>query len=173
MSGTVKAGLVFGIVAIASSVGAVLLPLGPVNYFVALVSLLAIGWGAGYTAAKTAPAGTGSGIGRGATAGALAGLVVLIASVIAFTLIANNDTFRLALRDALEQTPQFNEPGINPVAAANLVGAGTGLFLGLITLVLLTIGGIVGGLSWRGVPSVANTSQGMYGAGDDARARRS
>ncbi len=171
MSSTVKAGLVFGIAAVAASVGAVLLPFGPVNYFVALISLVALGWGAGYTAAKSAPPGTGRGIGRGATAGALAGIVVLIVSVIAFALIANIEPFRSALRDAMEQTPQINEPGVNPVVAANLTGAGAGFCLGLINLVLLTIGGIAGGLTWRGVPSVGNTGDGGYGASDDPSAR--
>lgn len=157
MTGTLRAGIVFGIAALVAFVAGLVIPLPVINVLVAYGALLVLGGGAGYTAAKTAAPGTGRGSGRGAIAGAIAGVVVLILSTVALALVENVAAVRLALRDALAQTPQMNEPGLNPLVAANLAGAGSGLFLGLINLIVLVIGGIIGGALWRGAPDVTDT----------------
>lgn len=163
-----RIGLVFGLAATFAFAAGLFLPLPPLNFLLAFVSVLALGWGAGYTAAKTTGTSAGAGIGRGATAGALAGGVVLVISVLVFLLLANTPFVRDLFREVLQQNPGIVDPNtgeptsVDPTIAALIGGAGGGFCLGLINLILMFVGGAVGGMLWRGVPSVANTGAGAY-----------
>jgi hypothetical protein len=163
MSNTVRAGVIFGIAAVVAFIGGLFFPLPPLNYVLAFGSMIALGWGAGYTAAKTAPVGSERGVGRGATAGLIAGGVMLIASVIIFALLANLSPIREAISAAVQQQgvvdPNTGNPtSVDPTAATLSTGAGAGFCLGLINLLLLAAGGAVGGFLWRGVPSSGATT---------------
>lgn len=162
-----RIGLVFGLAALAFAAG-LFVPLPPLNFLLAFGSVLVLGWGAGYTAAKTTGTQAGAGIGRGATAGGVAGGLVLVTSVIVFFLLANTAVFQQIFREVFQQNPGIvdsntGEPtSVDPTIAALIGGAGGSFCLDLINLILMFVGGAVGGMLWRGVPSVANTGAGAY-----------
>lgn len=166
----IRIGAIFGIAATLAATAAFLIPLGGFQLLIAFVSLIALGWGVGYTAAKTTGDAAGNGIGRGAAAGAIAGTVVLIISTLSFLALANSAFIQQAMAEALQQSQGVVDPNgaqptsIDPVTATIIGGAGGGFCIGLISLVLMFISGAVGGLMWKGVPSIANTGQGAYGA---------
>jgi hypothetical protein len=151
MSGTVRAGLLFGVAATLAFIGSTLLPIPCLN----VLSVIALGWGAGYTAAKTTGAGPGQGTGRGFAAGAISGLIVLLGTVIAFVLLANTELFQQQLQSQLTQNPAFADSGIDPSTFGSAVGVGIGLFCGFINFVLMMIAGAIGGLMWKGTPAAA------------------
>lgn len=161
MSGTVRAGLVFGLAALLAFIGGTLLnALIPcVGFIVAIVSVIALGWGAGQTAAKTTNAAQGQGTGRGATAGAIGGTVLLIGSVIAFLALSSVITslpgFEDQLQQALQQNPDAN---IDPNDAGAFLGIGFGVVgfgCGIMNFVLMLIGGLIGGAMWKGTGGTA------------------
>lgn len=164
MSGTVRTGIVFGIAAVVAFIAGFMFPLPPLNFLLAFGSMLALGWGAGYTAAKIAEPGTGRGIGRGATAGLIAGAVVLALSTLLFGLLAT-PAARQALAEMVQPDAQVVDPsGAESVSADFVIatfvgGSGAGFCLGLVNLILLAVGGAIGGLSWRGIPSSAPQSE--------------
>ncbi len=165
----IRTGVIFGVLAALAFTAGLFIPLGGFQFFIAFGALIALGWGAGYTAAKTGT-GPGRGIGRGAAAGAIAGAVVLVLSTLAFLVVANTAFFQDLVREALQQNPGIVDPNtgqptsVDPTTAALIGGAGGGFCLGLISLVLMFIGGAIGGLMWKGVPSIANTGGGAYGS---------
>lgn len=159
MSGTVRAGLIFGLGAIFAFIGSILLAgiLPCINFVIAFISLIALGWGAGNTAAKTTGAGPGQGVGRGLTAGAIAGAVVLIGSILAFLLIQYlpgvSEQVNLAIQEAAQQNPDAGD-----VDAGAVLGLGLGIVgfgCGIINFILMLIGGAIGGLMWKGTPAAA------------------
>jgi hypothetical protein len=155
MSGTVRAGLVFGLAGVFAFLGGLLLPIPCVNMVLAFGSLIALGWGAGNTAAKTTGAGPGQGVGRGLTAGAIAGTIVLIGSVLVFLLIQYipgvRDQVNLAMQQAAQQNPEAGN-----VDAGAMLGLGLGIAgfaCGVINFILMLIGGAIGGMMWKGTPA--------------------
>jgi hypothetical protein len=152
MSGTVRAGLVFGLGAALAFLGSTMLPIPCLN----IISVIALGWGAGYTAAKTTGAGPGQGTGRGLTAGAIAGVIVLLGTAIGFLVLTNTPAFQQQLQAQLAQNPAFGESGIDPSTFGSALGVGIGLFCGFINFVLMLIAGAIGGLMWKGTPAAAN-----------------
>jgi hypothetical protein len=158
MSGTVRAGLVFGIAGVFAFLGGLILPIPCLNIVLAFGSLIALGWGAGKTAAKTTGAGPGQGTGRGLTAGAIAGTIVLIGSVLVFLLVQYIPGFQAMISQALQQAAQQN-PEVGDVDLGSALGLGLGLagfMCGIINFILMLIGGAIGGLMWKGTPSTAN-----------------
>ncbi|WP_152541377.1 hypothetical protein [Kallotenue papyrolyticum] len=161
MSGLLRAGLLFGLAATLAFVGGLLLPIGCVNVLIAFASVIALGWGAGYTAAKTSGAGRGQGVGRGLTAGAIAGLIALIGTLIALIVLGNvlrnQPGFEAALRQQLElmmpQNPEVGDIDLEAVTGLAFVIAGFGC--GLINFLLMLLGGALGGLMWRGAQQAA------------------
>lgn len=168
----IRTGVIFGVVAALAFAAGLFIPLGGFQFLIAFGALVALGWGAGYTGAKTAAAGTGRGIGRGAATGAIAGAVVLVLSTLAFLVVANTEFFQDLVREALQQNPGIVDPNtgqptsVDPTTAALIGGAGGGICLGLMSLLLMLIGGAIGGLMWKGVPSIANTGRGAHGSND-------
>lgn len=164
MSRSLRAGLLFGLTAALAFVGSLLLPIGWVNLLIAFASVLALGWGAGYTAAKTSGAGRGQGVGRGLLAGAIAGLIVLIGTLIALIVLGNvlrnQPGFQAALRQQFEmmqqQNPEMGDIDLNALTSLAFVIAGFGC--GLINFLLTLLGGALGGLMWRGTPPVASAA---------------
>lgn len=155
MSGTVRAGLVFGLAGVFAFLGALLLPIPCVNMILAFGSLIALGWGAGNTAAKTTGAGPGQGTGRGLTAGAIAGTIVLIGSVVVFLLVQYIPGVRDQVNLALEQAAQQN-PDAGQIDVGTMLGLGLGIagFLcGIMNFILMLIGGAIGGMMWKGAPA--------------------
>lgn len=160
MSGTVRAGLVFGLAALLAFFAALFLPIPCVNFIVAIGSVIALGWGAGQTAAKTTNAAQGQGTGRGATAGAIGGTVILIGSVILFLALSgvfmNLPGVRDQLATALQQNPDTTN--INPDDLGAVLGASFGVVgfgCGIMNFVLMLIGGLIGGAMWKGTGGTA------------------
>lgn len=152
MSGTVRAGLIFGLAAALAFLGSTLLPIPCLN----LLSVIALGWGAGYTAAKTTGAGPGQGVGRGLTAGAIAGVIVLLGTTLGFLLLTNTAVFQEQLQAQLAGNPALTDSGLDPSTFGSALGVGIGLFCGFINFVLMLIAGAIGGLMWKGTPAAAN-----------------
>jgi hypothetical protein len=157
MSGTVRAGLLFGLAAVFAFLGGLILPIPCLNIVLAFVSLIALGWGAGNTAAKTTGAGPGQGTGRGLTAGAIAGTIVLIGTVIVFLLVQYipgvSEQINLALQQAAQQNPDAGQ-----VDAGTMLGLGLGIagfMCGIVNFILMLIGGAIGGMMWKGTPAAA------------------
>lgn len=155
MSGTVRAGLLFGLAALVASVGALFLPIPCVNFILSLGSVIALGWGAGYTAAKTTNATSEQRIGRGVTAGAIGGTILLVGSVVSLLLLSgvlmSLPAFRDQLAQALAQNPDASGQ-LNPDDLGAVMGLGFGVFgfcLGLFNFLMMLLGGLFGGLSWK------------------------
>lgn len=167
MSGTVRAGLIFGLAAIVAFVAGLILPIPCVNVLLAFGSVIALGYGAGFTGAKTTGAGPGQGVGRGATAGAIGGLVTLIGSTIALLVLGNvllnipgvREQLSAGLQEGLRQNPGAANPDIDPGALFGVGFGIAGFCLGGINFVLMVIGGLIGGALWKGAPAAAS-----YGA---------
>ncbi|HEX6290408.1 MAG TPA: hypothetical protein VFZ66_14555 [Herpetosiphonaceae bacterium] len=158
MSGTVRAGLVFGLAAVLAFLGGFLIPIPCVNMILGFGSVIALGWGAGYTGAKTTGAGPGQGTGRGLTAGAIAGTVVLIGSVLVFLLVQYIPGFQDAISQGLQQAAQQN-PEVGDVDVGSFLGLGLGIagfMCGIINFILMLIGGAIGGMMWKGTPTTAD-----------------
>ncbi len=159
MSGTMRAGLVFGLASVAAFLGALLIPIPCLNVILALASVIALGWGAGYTAAKTTGAGPGQGAGRGATAGAIGGAISLVGLAVALFIIVNipavQDRIALIYQQVLEQNPELVTPGVDPTLVGRTAGVVLGFFCGIINFILMVIGGLVGGVMWKGAPGTA------------------
>jgi|GEM_PF-5741869 len=168
MSGTVRAGLVFGLAAVFAFVGGFILPIPCVNVIIAFVSVIALGWGAGHTAAKTTGAGPGQGTGRGLTAGAIAGGIALVGTVILLMLLSFVPGIRDAINQGLQQAAQQNpELGDANIDAGAVLGAGlaiVGFGCGAINFVLMLIAGAVGGMMWKGTSSQYVPAGGSYNA---------
>jgi hypothetical protein len=158
MSGTVRAGVVFGIAGVFAFLGGMIVPIPCLNILVAFGSLIALGWGAGQTAAKTTAAGPGQGTGRGLTAGAIAGTIVLIGSVLVFLLVQYIPGFSTAINQAMQQATQQN-PELGDVDIGTMLGAGLGIvgfMCGIVNFILMLIGGAIGGMMWKGTSSTAS-----------------
>lgn len=161
MSGTVRAGLLFGLAALVASIAALFLPIPCVNFILSLGSVIALGWGAGYTAAKTTNASSDQRVGRGMTAGAIGGTILLIGSVVSLLLLSgvllSVPAFREQLQQALAQNPDTSAQ-INPDDLGTFLGAGftvVGFCLGAVNFLMMLLGGLFGGLSWKGAPAAA------------------
>lgn len=151
-----RAGLLFGLAAVVAFIAGLILPIPFVNLILALGSVVALGWGAGRTAAKVTGAAAGQGTGRGAGAGAIAGLIQLIGLTLALLLLTNIPAVRqqldLALQQAAQQNPDVAGSGLTGGALSNILGVTGGLLCGGINFVLMLIGGLIGGATWRGTP---------------------
>jgi hypothetical protein len=165
MSPTVRAGLLFGLGGLLAFFGGMFIPIPCVNIIIAFGSLIALGWGAGYTAAKASGAGPGQGTGRGATAGAIAGVIALIGTVVALialsSVIMNLPGVREQIAVALQQDP--NTQGLNPgdvEAAAGMGFAVAGFCFGVLNFILMLLGGLFGGMMWKGTPAATYASAG-------------
>lgn len=160
MSGTVRAGLLFGLAAIVAFIASLFLPIPCVNFILALGSVVALGWGAGYTAAKTTNASTDQRLGRGTTAGAIGGAVVLVGSIAAFLLLSGVLMSLPGIQEQLAATlaEDPDTSNLNPDDVTTLLGAGFGIVgfcMGLVNFLLMLLGGLFGGLSWKGAPAAA------------------
>lgn len=160
MSGTVRAGLLFGLAAIVASIAALFLPIPCVNFILSIGSVIALGWGAGFTAAKTTGATSDQRLGRGLTAGAIGGVVVLIGSVIALIalsgVIMSIPGIQEQISEALQQNP--DAANLNPDDVGTFLGAGLGVVgfcMGLVNFLLMLLGGLIGGLSWKAPAAAA------------------
>lgn len=158
-----RTGFLWGIFALLAFIGSLFIPI--LNTFLPFLSVIALGWGAGYTAAKVTGAVGGQRLGRGTGAGALAGLVTMIGVVAATALlgqfvrnlILSNPTLQTQIQQLIQQQDPtaanvpigqiLNDPAFTP---ALLFG---GFCFGLIPLVLMAIAGLVGGLMWKGTPT--------------------
>jgi len=170
-----RAGILFGLAAVAAFVGSLLLGnlLSIVAFILAFGSMIALGWGAGRTAAKVTGAGPGQGVGRGAGAGAISGGIQLIGLTVALLLLANIPAVRsqidLALQQAAQQDPNVAGSGLTGGAVSNVLGITSGLLCGGINFVLMLIGGLIGGAMWKGTPDrgeyVAASGSGSVGGG--------
>lgn len=169
-----RAGIVFGLAAAVAFIASFLLRIPFINIILALGSVVALGWGAGRTAAKVTGAAAGQGTGRGAGAGAIAGLIQLIGLTIALLLLANVPVVRqqldLALQQAAQQNPNVAGSGLTGGALSNIFGVVGGLLCGGINFILMLIGGLIGGATWRGTPNqgeyvAAGRSGGGLGSG--------
>ncbi len=165
-----RVGLIMAGLALVTVTLSMLIPL--LGWFlVAPLTALIIGAGAGWWASKVMGYGTA---GRGAGAGALAGLGALFGAVIGLVLLAllaaDNPDLQREFDRMLEQTRQQNPDqniGEVPAGAVLTVAAvfGGGC-IGLVNLLLSTLGGLVAGVVYgrnRG-PAVA-TVAGTYPAG--------
>jgi hypothetical protein len=118
---------------------------------VAPLAALFVGAGAGWWASKELGYGTA---GRGAGAGAIAGIGALLGPIIiltiAATILGRSAAFQQQVQQGLEsarqQNPGADVPNLNPAALATAGGALGGFCLGLVYLLLSTIGGLIGGL---------------------------
>lgn len=160
MSGAVRAGLIFGLAAIVAFIAGLFLPIPCVNIILAFGSVIALGWGAGYTADKWTGANQSQRIGRGATAGAIGGLVVLIGSLVAFIalsgVILSLPGVREQIATALQENP--DAANLNPDDLQAAVGVGFGFIgfcLGVINFVLMLLGGVIGGAMWKGAAATS------------------
>jgi hypothetical protein len=161
MSGTVRAGLVFGLAAALAVTGSALLPIPCLS----LISVIALGVGAGYTAAKTTAATREQRIGRGVTAGAIGGLIALVGSAIGLFFVYSIPTyqqqFQPLIDQMLQQTPELEDLGID---LGILLAATVGFCSGIINFFLMLISGLLGGLFWKGAPGAAATGAQGYGS---------
>jgi hypothetical protein len=144
-----RAGLVFGLLAVLAFLASLFIP--GIGIFLAPLAVGALGWGAGYTAAKTTGAAPGQGAGRGAGAGAIAGLISLIGLIALLLVLFNIPLVRDAIQGELQNTP--GAEGISAGAAGSAAALIIGLFCGFINFLLSTIGGLIGGLMWKGAPT--------------------
>jgi hypothetical protein len=155
-----RAGLLFGLAATIAFIGGMMLSgiLPCINLIIAFGSVIALGWGAGYTAAKTTGAASGQGTGRGFAAGAIAGTVVLIGTVLIFLLVQYIPGVQEAVSQGMQEAMQQN-PEMEGVDAGTMLGLGLGLvgfMCGIVNFVLMLISGALGGLMWKGAPATAN-----------------
>lgn len=163
MSPPVKAGLVFGLLSVLTFIGGILIAFLPIiNLVIAYGSLLALGYGAGYTAAKVSNAPQGGGVGRGALAGTIAGIVNLLAMTILLGVLASLLTQLPGMQDIFAQA-QAQNPGQPQVPiTGGLLGAGgavAGFCFGLINLIIMLVGGLIGGAVWKGAPQTVGAQQ--------------
>lgn len=151
MSGTMKSGLLFGLIGLI-----VVLIVGFVPFIGALLcgpgGALLIGGAAGYFALRWNTGATG--IGQSVLAGAIAGVGTLIGAVvfwiIAVSLASNDASLYDAIQSALAQQPNANQ--LDPQSLktlVGLVGPAAGLCFGVLNLVLALAGGAVGALIAR------------------------
>jgi len=167
MSPVVRAGLVFGLAAVAAVAGSALLPIPCLGF----LSVIALGLGAGYTAAKNTNATRDQRVGRGATAGAIAGGVALVGGTIAVIAISQlpfmQAQIQAGVNQALQQNPELAETGLDPAQLAALAaGAGGivgGLCGGLINFIAMLITGLLGALFWKGAPTYVPAGGANYG----------
>lgn len=145
----VSAGLVFGIAAVMLWTAGLLLGevTGGASLPLAIVAVIAAGWGAGYMAAKWTRARPRERFARGLTAGTFAGLVAFVGTTVSGLLLAAILQRRVDLwlaRLAWIVTIDLD-------ASAYLRGGGlaAGLCFGLVNLLLMTAAGVLGGLSSR------------------------
>lgn len=174
MSGTVRAGLIFGLGAIGAVIGATLLSLVVPIPCIGFLSVVALGLGAGYTAAKTTNAAREQRIGRGAAAGAIAGSLVLIGGALGVALITQLPAYQAQIQQGvgqvLQQNPDFQDSGIDPAQIASFAtgaaGVVGGVCGGIINFVTMLICGMLGALFWRGAPAAQYVPAGSasYGA---------
>lgn len=171
MSPLVRAGLIFGVASVAAFVASFFIRIPFINFMLAYGSVLALGWGAGYTAAKASGSLQGQGAGRGAAAGALAGVVHLILFTLALTLLVSlvsripgvQNAFQNAISQAQSRNPNANLR--NVPSAGTILGVGgafVGFCFGLVNLLLMTIAGLVGGAMWKGAAYPAGMPTGQY-----------
>lgn len=167
MSPVVRAGLLFGVASVVAAIAGAFIPIGGVNLLIAFVSVVALGWGAGYTAAKDSGALPGQGTGRGAGAGALAGVVNMILLAIILTVLFSvitrfipglDEQFQSALDEAAQANPDQATPNVSATAIFGVGGAVFGFCIGLVNLILMTIAGLVGGALYKGTPGTMEPS---------------
>lgn len=145
MSGSVKAGLIFGLIGIVATVA--------VNFIFAFCSPVVaaiIGGLAGYFGVRWSvpPAG----VGKGVLAGTIAGVLMLVASVIFFVVFINimlgNPQFADAINQVVEQQQQQGGQQLTPdqlSAALSFAGPIAGFCFGLINLLASLALGAAGG----------------------------
>lgn len=154
MSGTVRAGLVFGLAAVGAVIGSTLLPIPCLSLF----AVIALGLGAGYTAAKTTNATRDQRVGRGLTAGAIAGGIALVGTTIAIIVFSQlpfvQNQIQAQVGQALQQNPDLGESGLDPAQLAQLAtglgGVVGGFCAGIMNFLIMLICGLLGALFWKG-----------------------
>ena len=149
MTGAIRAGLIWGLL------GALVFALcllfavdsGGSSLVLGLAAVLAGGCGAGYSAARAVRARPGRGVVPGATAGACGGSIVLLASLLAVTVLTSLLQQRVDFW--LQAAARFVTVDIE--LAPYLQGGGRflGVCLGLVSFLLMVVGGALGGLLWR------------------------
>ncbi|GAB4111588.1 MAG: hypothetical protein Fur005_07550 [Roseiflexaceae bacterium] len=158
MSGTLKAGLLFGLLAIPLSVVS-MLPTMLVP-FAALccgpLVALALGAGAGYMSIRWG--NSEAGIGQGILASSLTGLGVLIGSTLFFValiaIVSSMPEFEAGMREAMQQSleAQGGDSGLTPETLEMVIGLSgliAGACIGLFGLFFAIGGGALG--AWLGV----------------------
>lgn len=163
MSGTVRAGVIFGLAAVGAVIGASLLQLLVPIPCIGLLSVIALGLAAGYTAAKTTHATRDQRISRGLTAGALAGLIVLVGGGLGIFLVSLLPAYQAQIQagvsQAFQNNPDLSGSGINPNDFATLLSGGAGIIGGicggLFNFLIMLICGLLGSLFWKGTAAPA------------------
>lgn len=166
MSGTVRAGLIFGLGAVGAMLGSALLGLvNPVFGCLSFISIVALGLGVGYTAPKITMATREQRIGRAATAGAIAAGVVLVlgaAALIVLSLLpfyqaAMQNQLQNQLQQAIQQDPAFRDQQAELTELFNTAATGFGVVggfcSGLFNGVVMLLMSLLGALFWKGAPA--------------------
>jgi len=161
MSPTVRAGLLFGIAATLAFLAGLFLPIPCVNIILAFGSVVALGWGAGYSANKWMNSSADRKIGRGTAAGAIGGVVTLILTAVLFLVLSGVILSIPSVRDqigqALQQNPDAAQLNPEDIQAAAGVGFGVvGVGCGIVNFLLMLLGGLIGGATWKGAASTAD-----------------
>lgn len=154
MSPTVRAGVVFGLAAVAAVAGASLLPVPCLSF----LAVIALGLGAGYTAAKNSNATRDQRVGRGATAGAIAGGIAMVGTAIAILIItqlpSSQAQFQAQVSEALQQNPELADSGLDAATLTSIIaGAGGligGICSGVVNFLIMLLTGLLGALFWKG-----------------------
>jgi hypothetical protein len=145
MSGGVKAGGIFFVVALVLTFGAFFVPLGCV--LCAPIIALGVGAAAGYLALVWAPGGK---LGQGILGGSLAGIGALVGFGAAFliswqAIVSDPATLRSIAEQAIEQQPGSGLTADDLVALMPGIGIGIALCGGLLYLLFALGGGALGG----------------------------
>ena len=155
MSGSVRAGLIFGLVGLILVIGIGFVPaVGPVLCGPGVALLL--GGVAGYLGARWTA--TKAGAGQGALAGTIAGVGALIGAIISWIIIvnvySNTPEFQSGFGQAFTDAMQRQQPGSTMTAEQaqgmiGIIGPIVGVIFGVINLVGSLVGGLIGGLIGR------------------------
>ncbi len=175
MSPILKAGLIYGLASVAAFFVLLFVPIPLLNLVLAYVALIVLGWFAGRSAAQNSGALAGQGSGRGAAAGAIAGAINLVVMAISFAALLSVITRVPGVREQMQaglDQARTNNPGQQVPSSTDLTGmlgaagAVAGVCLGLVSLIFMTVAGLVGGATYKGSPTgTAGTAGAPYTIG--------
>ncbi len=147
MSGTVKSGLIFGLIGLIVVIAVSFVPVagwllcspGTAAVFGALAGFFAVRW-------STAEAG----VGKGVLSGTIAGVGMLIGAIIFWIMYINlarsMPEFQQSLQDQLQQQPNAELTPEQLDSIVSLSGPIAGLCFGIINLLISLAGGAIGAL---------------------------